>query len=119
MADDPIPGIIKHMTLKILRKSGGLIPTKARFRSAYNIAVAQCNKYGYTSGGKATSKGLKHEKEGMRGFVKNRLFEAMFAWIIRTKNETQSVVSTRQPGDPDLKSQEVNAAHWLGRNKKK
>jgi hypothetical protein len=113
MSDDPIPGIVKHMTLRVLSKSGGMIPTKARFRSAYNIAVAQCNKYGYTSGGKATAKGAKHEKEGMRGFVKNRLFEAMFAWIIKTNKGTPI------PGPAgEAKPREDNDAHWLGRNKK-
>jgi len=119
MADDPIPAIVRHMTIAIMRKNGLTAVTKARFRQAYDIAVAQCNKHGYTAGGKPTAKGLKHEREGFRGFVKNRIFDAMFAWIIKTKKAEKGTELKKQPGEQDPKSEEFNEAHHLGRNKRK
>lgn len=115
-----IPSVVRHMTIAIFRKGGLRSNTKERFRQAYNIALAQCQKYGYISGMKATSKGLKHEHEGMRGFVKDTSFDAMFAWIMsdndkKKANEIQA--SVRSPEERVEPSS--NVLHPHGRNQKR
>jgi hypothetical protein len=113
MAD--FPSVVKHMALAIMQKTGLPGPTKERFASALEIAKAQCAKYGYTSGNEATSKGRKHDQQGMEGARKNKLFDSMYAQYIAGQGKrTDKGVPGGEP--PPLPK---NDAHYLGRNEKK
>lgn len=115
-----VPAILKHMTLAIFRKGGNLkAPTKERFRQAYQIALSQCQKNGLIAGMKPTAKGMKHESEGMRGFIKDKSFDAMFAWIMSEseKKETKTAIKTGEIKSGD--QQQSNKLHIYGRNQKR
>jgi hypothetical protein len=111
------------MAIAIFRGGGLHANTKARFQQAYNIAVAQCQKNGYVTGSgtnmKVTAKGLKHEREGMRGFVKDKMFDAMFAWIIKTPAEEMGQeIGRKEPSTDGTEQPDYNDLHQLGRNQK-
>jgi hypothetical protein len=121
----PIPDILKHMTLAIYRQGSG--GSKMRFQRAYDAAVSRLSQYGFITGSapdfKLTPKGMigerKHKKEGMKGSVKDKQFDAMFEWIQPHKDEKvkgqQHPDQKEAPGAQGL----TDAAHTLGQKKKK
>ena len=108
-----IPPMLRHMTLAIF--SGGSLQgtIRQRFRKAFDIAVSQCQKYGYITGGgvdfKETQKGKarNHGKEGAGGFFKNRIFDGMFLVLVRERTLKSKKAS------PEDKPETLDA-HILG-----
>jgi hypothetical protein len=100
-----IPPILKHMTLAIFRGGSIQAPIRERFRRSFDIAVSQCQKWGYISGGgmdfQETQSGAarKHGKEGARGFFKDRLFDGMFLVLIRERTSKNKMPTKEERPD--------------------
>ena len=119
-----IPAVVKHLTIQIYRKTGLRALTKDKFRQAYQLAVSRCQQLGYITGGgvnfQLTQLGqqhaIKHEHEGMRGFVKDREFDIMFAWII---GQHEKVTDIRDQAKQKQDWESNDQLHTGGRNEKK
>lgn len=109
-----IPPILKHMTLAIFNSGYVKGPVRLRFQIAFRIARARCLKYGYMVGSgvdfKDTGKALKHRREGLRGWTKDRMFDGMFSFIARREVEKK----------PETDNQGLkNVAHTMGPRQKR
>ena len=104
-----IPRFLKHVTLAVMNsgsvKGGG----RAGFKESFTIARAQLAKHGYLTGAvgpidsiiltyKGHTREALHRKEGLRGWVKDRKFDAMMAFLRFKPGELETPTSQDATG---------------------